>query len=116
MPGLLGLGASLGLLQELGTEAVSRANPQPGRGGPRAGGPCRLDRVTARRAAADRSAIVVAGARRRTCSAGGPRQLRRQGVVASCRRGRLRISPHIYNNRSTISSVSERLVPCRRLA
>jgi selenocysteine lyase/cysteine desulfurase len=96
MPGLLSFGASVGLLLEVGTEAVSRRI---------------LDRACAVREVAcatgwtvagspregDRSAIVVierAGVDPSTAA----RELRRQGVVVSCRRGRLRISPHVYNN------------------
>jgi selenocysteine lyase/cysteine desulfurase len=96
MPGLSCLGASLDLFLELGQEAVSRRI---------------LDRAGAVRDLAvstgwtvvgsacdsDRSAIVVlerAGVDPQVAA----QELRRYGVVVSCRRGRLRISPHLYNN------------------
>jgi selenocysteine lyase/cysteine desulfurase len=96
MAGLHAFGASVSLFLELGPAAVSlRA----------------LDRAAAVRElaatagwtvhgsthAADCSAIVVlehAG----TDSHQTVRELLRQGVVVCCRRGRLRISPHFYNN------------------
>jgi selenocysteine lyase/cysteine desulfurase len=100
MPGLLCFGASLGLLLELGPEAVSRRI---------------IDRAEAVRelaaragwsvygspSEADRSSIVSLEHARVDPEAA-TRELRRQGVVASCRRGRLRISPHFYNNQDDL--------------
>jgi len=96
MPGLLCFGASLGLLLELGPEAASRRI---------------LDRAEAVREVAcsagwtvlgsprepDRSSIVALE-RDGVDPDAAARELRRQGVVVSCRRGRLRVSPHLYNN------------------
>ena len=96
MPGLLAFGASLGIFLELGPEAVSKRI---------------LDRADALRETAvsagwrlygsgrpaDQSAIVVLekpGVDPDRAAG----ELRRRGVVASCRRGRLRFSPHFYND------------------
>jgi selenocysteine lyase/cysteine desulfurase len=97
MPGLLTFGASLGLFFEWGLDAVS----------------CRiLDRAEAVREVAasagwtvygsdrpaDRSSIVVLE-RPGVDPAAAARALRQKhAIVASCRRGRLRLSPHVYNN------------------
>jgi len=111
MPGLLGFGASLELFLELGPEAVSRRI---------------LDRAEAVRELAraagwtvrgsprerDRSAIVVL-----ECADVDPdaaaRELRRQGVVVSCRRGRLRVSPHLYNNHQDLDRLGAGLAGLR---
>jgi len=100
MPGLLSFGASVGLFLELGPAAVS----------------CRIleiARAVRELAAAagwtiygstreaDRSAIVVLE-RKGVDPNKAVRELFQQGVVASCRRGRLRISPHVYNNQDDL--------------
>jgi selenocysteine lyase/cysteine desulfurase len=102
MPGLLTFGASLDLFFEWGLEAVERRIAD------------RADRVRelARSAGwtvysparpAERSAIVVLE-RDGVDPAAAARALReRHGVVAACRRGRLRISPHVYNNDEDLS-------------
>ncbi len=96
MPGLQCFGASVSLFHELGVQAVSARI---------------MDRAEAAREAArasgwavygsthllDRSAIVVVE-RDDVDPQAAARALRREGVVVSCRRGRLRISPHFYNN------------------
>jgi selenocysteine lyase/cysteine desulfurase len=96
MPGLLTFGASLDLFFEWGLEAVERRIAD------------RADRVRELAAstgwtvygsdrAAERSAIVVLE-RDGVDPAAAARELRdRHRVVAACRRGRLRISPHVYN-------------------
>jgi selenocysteine lyase/cysteine desulfurase len=96
MPGLLGLGASLGLFVELGPEVVSRrildqagaVRELAASAGWAVAGSCRQ---------MDRSAIVILE-REGVDPHLAARQLRDRGVVVSCRRGRLRVSPHLYNN------------------
>jgi selenocysteine lyase/cysteine desulfurase len=101
MAGLQAFGASLGFFIELGPEALSRRI---------------LDRSEAVRslalaagwtvfgssAAADQSAIVVLE-RPGVDPGSAARELRRQGIVVSCRRGRLRVSPHAYNNEADLN-------------
>jgi selenocysteine lyase/cysteine desulfurase len=97
MPGLLTLGASLSLFFEWGLEAVSRRI---------------LERAEAVREIAastgwitygslreaDRSSLVVVE-RPGVDPEAAARVLREaHGIVVACRRGRLRISPHVYNN------------------
>jgi selenocysteine lyase/cysteine desulfurase len=96
MPGLLGLGASLGLLLELGPDVVSRRildRADAVRELARAAGWTVLDSPRER----ERAAIVVLD-RAGVDPARAATLLRRAGVVISCRRGRLRISPHVYTN------------------
>jgi cysteine desulfurase / selenocysteine lyase len=96
MAGLQGFGASMGLFLELGPEAVSRRV---------------LDRAAAVRELAASAGWTVHGSRHGRDQAGivalerpgvDPHEaahvLRRQGIVVSCRRGRLRASPHLYND------------------
>jgi selenocysteine lyase/cysteine desulfurase len=96
MPGLQCFGASVGLFLEVGTAAVSARIMD------------RADSVREQARAvgwtihgssrpADRSAIVVVE-RDGVDPHHAVRVLRREGIVASCRRGRLRLSPHLYNN------------------
>ena len=104
MPGLLALGASLGLFLELGPEAVSSRI---------------LSRAEAVRELAlsagwnihgsprpsDRSAIVALekpGVDLTRAVA----LLRRRGIVAAYRRGRLRFSPHLYNDSHDLEALS----------
>ena len=58
---------------------------------------CRLPPLSARRRPADRSAIVVLE-KPGVDPARGRGRASPPGVVAACRRGRLRFSPHLYNN------------------
>jgi selenocysteine lyase/cysteine desulfurase len=108
MPGLQAFGASLGLLLELGKEAVSERI---------------LDRAEAVREAAasagwevcgssrpaDRSGIVVLN-RPGVDPVAMVRELRARGVAAAARRGRLRISPHVYNNHDDLERLREGLL------
>ncbi|MDR3621624.1 MAG: aminotransferase class V-fold PLP-dependent enzyme [Paludisphaera borealis] len=112
MPGLQGLAASMSLLGEIGSRAVSERI---------------LDRAEAVREAAalagwsvlgsnrpaDRSAIVAVAAEGVDPQAA-VRSLRSKGVVAACRRGRLRISPHVYTNDDDVRRLREALAACRR--
>ncbi|APW59981.1 aminotransferase class V-fold PLP-dependent enzyme [Paludisphaera borealis] len=112
MPGLQGLAASMSLLGEIGSRAVSERI---------------LDRAEAVREAAasagwsvlgskrppDRSAIVAVAADGVDPQAA-VRSLRGEGVVAACRRGRLRISPHVYTNDDDVRRLREALAACRR--
>lgn len=107
MAGLHAFGASIALLLELGLERVSRRILE------------RADAVRARAVAAgwrvygsqrteDRSGIVVlerAGADPQAAV----RALRARGVVVACRRGRVRISPHVYNNDEDLERLAEGL-------
>lgn len=107
MPGIQALGASLNLLHELGAEAVSERI---------------LDRAAHVRdrassagwtvvdsgRAEDQSSIVVverAGANPHTVMRAG----RERGVALAVRRGRLRISPHVYNNDDDFDRLGELL-------
>lgn len=96
MPGLQAFGASLELLLEIGREAVSRRI---------------LDRAQAVRELAASAGWSVVGSTRPGDTAGivalhrngvdpdaVARALRIKGIVVACRRGHLRISPHVYNN------------------
>jgi selenocysteine lyase/cysteine desulfurase len=107
MAGLMAFGASVGLLLELGPEVVSRRI---------------MDRAAAVREHAlaagwsicgstsprDRSAIVALE-RPGVDPHLAARELRRQGIVVSCRRGRLRISPHCYNSDSDLERLGSGL-------
>jgi selenocysteine lyase/cysteine desulfurase len=96
MPGLLCFGASVGLFLELGPAAVSRRiNDQAE--AVRAAAARSGWTVCGSASAADRSAIVVLE-RSGVDPDAASRALRGRGVVVSCRRGRLRVSPHFYNN------------------
>jgi cysteine desulfurase/selenocysteine lyase len=96
MPGLQALGASLDLLLEIGIDTVSERI---------------LDRAEAVRALARSAGWQVFGSTRPEDLSGivalerpgvdldaAVRHLRTAGVAVACRRGRLRISPHVYND------------------
>lgn len=101
MPGLLALGASLDLFFEWGLDAVTE----------RIAGRAEAVREVALSAGwsihgsprpEDRSAIVAIE-KEGIDPAAAALELKRQGVAVACRRGRLRISPHVYNNDSDLS-------------
>ena len=107
MPGLQALGASIALILELGPEAVSARV---------------LDRAEAVRERARSAGWRVAGSTRPEDVSGivalekpgtDPhvvvQSLARRGVVVACRRGRLRISAHVYNNEDDLARLAEGL-------
>ena len=107
MPGLQAFAASVGLLLEIGPEAVSERI---------------LDRAEAVREIARSAGWSVYGSDRPEDVSGivalekagtDPnevvRGLRAQGVAAACRRGRLRFSPHIYNNEEDLERLRQSL-------
>jgi selenocysteine lyase/cysteine desulfurase len=111
MPGLQALGASLGLLLEIGPEAISRRI---------------LERAEAVRALARASGWQVFGSGRPEDRSGivaltrpgvdtdrAARTLRERGVALASRRGRLRVSPHVYNNEDDLQRLAEGLRACR---
>jgi selenocysteine lyase/cysteine desulfurase len=107
MPGLQAFGASLGLILELGPEAVSRRIlDRAGRVRERARsagwqvyGSTRPDDlsgiVALERPGVDPDAFV--------------RRLRGVGIALACRRGRVRVSPHVYNNEDDLERLGEAL-------
>jgi selenocysteine lyase/cysteine desulfurase len=111
MPGLQALGASLGLLLEIGPEAVSRRI---------------LDRADAVRELAREADWQVYGSGR-PCDLSGivaltrpgvdpdraARSLRERGVAVASRRGRLRVSPHVYTDEDDLRRLAEGLRACR---
>jgi selenocysteine lyase/cysteine desulfurase len=114
MSGLQALGASLGLILELGPEAVSRRI---------------LDRARAVREVAARADWRVTGSKRPEDQSGivaiehddvspqeAARALRHRGIAVCARRGKLRISPHVYNNEEDLERLREALIACRRHA
>ena len=107
MPGLLALGSSLSLFLELGPGAVSDRIMD------------RADRVRdvalscgfglfGSTRPVDRSSIVVLE-KLGTQALQAAAELRRRGVVAACRRGRLRLSPHLYNNSDDLERLRDGL-------
>ncbi|MBX6312016.1 MAG: aminotransferase class V-fold PLP-dependent enzyme [Isosphaeraceae bacterium] len=107
MPGLQAFGASVGLILELGPEAVSRRI---------------LDRAEAVREVARSAGWQIYGSTRPEDLSGivaleragvDPlavvRRLRERGIALACRRGRLRISPHLYNNAEDLDRLAEGL-------
>jgi cysteine desulfurase / selenocysteine lyase len=107
MPGLQALGASVDLLREIGPEAVSDRI---------------LDRAAAVRELAAAAGWGVVGSTRPGDRSGivalerpgvDPnvvvRSLRRRGVAVACRRRRLRISAHVYNNEDDFARLAEGL-------
>jgi selenocysteine lyase/cysteine desulfurase len=112
MAGLQALGASLGLLREIGMDLVSRRV---------------LDRASAARELAARADWRVTGWLRLEDCAGivalehdlvpaeqAAHALRERGIAVCARRGKLRISPHIYNNNDDLERLFDALVDCRR--
>ncbi len=108
MPGLQAFAASVGLLLEIGPDRVSERI---------------LERAEAVREIARQCGWRVYGSDRREDTSGivaleksgvDPnevvRRLRSQGVAAACRRGRLRLSPHIYNDDQDMERLREGLV------
>lgn len=108
MPGLQAFGASVSLLLEIGPEAVSARI---------------LDRAEAVRAIARSSGWSIVGSTRPDDLSGivalerdgvdpneTVRKLRARGVAVACRRGRLRISPHIYNNDDDMTRLRDGLL------
>jgi selenocysteine lyase/cysteine desulfurase len=96
MPGVQCFGASLSLFHEFGAKVVSARimdRAEAAREAARAAGWA----IYGSARALDRSAIVVLE-RDDVDPQAAARALRGEGVVVSCRRGRLRISPHFYNN------------------
>jgi len=111
MPGLQGLAASLSLLGEIGPRAVSERI---------------LDRAEAVREVAASAGWSVLGSTRPADRSGivavaadgvdpqkAVRTLRERGVVAACRRGRVRFSPHVYTNADDLGRLGEALADCR---
>jgi cysteine desulfurase/selenocysteine lyase len=112
MPGLVGFAASMSLLREIGPEALSarlleRAEATRAvvaEAGWRLVGPSRPE---------ERSAIVTAAADGVDPDAA-VATLRARKVVASCRRGRLRLSPHIYTDAEDLGRLRDALIAARR--
>jgi selenocysteine lyase/cysteine desulfurase len=107
MAGFIGLGASIDLLMSFGFDAIGR----------------RVLQITDRACEELASAGATISSRREDPHASGivsfswpgdpaklQRRLAQQGIVLSCRGGRLRISPHAYNNEQDV----ERLVDALR--
>jgi selenocysteine lyase/cysteine desulfurase len=111
MPGFQALSASLELLLEIGPEVISERI---------------LDRATGVREAAASAGWRVTGSTRPEDLSGivpiehddisshdAAQWLRRQGVAVCARRGRLRISPHIYNEDNDLVRLRNALLECR---
>jgi cysteine desulfurase/selenocysteine lyase len=107
MPGLLAFGVSLGLLLELGPDVVSARI---------------LDRAEAVRALALAAGWRLAGSSRPEDRSGivalerddidpdtFARGLRSRGIALASRRGRIRISPHVYNNADDLDRLASAL-------
>jgi cysteine desulfurase/selenocysteine lyase len=112
MPGLQGLAASMSLLTEIGPRVVSERI---------------LDRAEGAREASASAGWIILGSPRPGDRSGivaisaegvdpqkAVRTLRERGVVAACRRGRVRISPHVYNDADDLRRLREALADCRR--
>ncbi len=113
MAGLQALGASLSLFEEIGVPAVSARI---------------LERAEAVRELAARAGWRLFGSSRPADHAGivalehddlpaeqAARALKERGIVVAARRGKLRISPHIYNSDDDLERLEAALVECRRL-
>jgi cysteine desulfurase/selenocysteine lyase len=107
MPGLHAFGASVGLLLEIGAEVVSQRI---------------LDRAEAVRTLARAAGWTVYGSTRPGDLSGivalerpgvnpdvAAKRLRERGVVVASRRGRVRVSPHVYNNEEDLERLAEGL-------
>jgi selenocysteine lyase/cysteine desulfurase len=112
MPGLVGFAASMGLLREIGPEALSARLLE------------RADavrevvaeigwRVLGASRPEERSAIVTAAADGVDPDAA-VATLKARGVIASSRRGRLRLSPHVYTDDGDLRRLRDALVEVRR--
>ena len=107
MPGLQALGASLELLMELGPEAVSGRildRAERVRESARAAG----WRVYGSDRPADLSGIVALE-RPGTDPDRFARELRGRGIALASRRGRVRVSPHVYNDDEDLGRLAEAL-------
>jgi selenocysteine lyase/cysteine desulfurase len=113
MAGMLALGANLKLFLELGVESLAAAVLQitdfAGKRLQEIGAKIISDRRTDYRDGAQRSGIVAF-----ELPGYDPLSVKhhclRQGVVLSCRAGRLRISPHAYNNESDVDRLAAALM------
>ncbi len=107
VPGLLGLGASLELLQQFGTAAIS------GRILEIIALACRRLEALGAAIHSNRSAEHASGIVSFALAGRDPAAVRRhcleRGVVLSCRAGRLRISPHAYNDAGDLDRLVEAL-------
>ena len=114
MCGLHGFGASVGLLLEIGPDVVSKRI---------------LDRAEAVRELSAEAGWTVYGSRRPGDLSGIvsiehpsvdtnalANQLRREGIALASRRGRLRISPHVYNDNEDLARLKQALVDATRSA
>ena len=112
MAGLQALGASLSLIQENGAAEVSKRI---------------LERARAVRELAERAGWRVTGSMRPEDWSGivaiehddvpsqqAARVLRQQDIAVCARRGKLRISPHIYNNDDDLERLHSALATCRQ--
>jgi selenocysteine lyase/cysteine desulfurase len=112
MAGLQALGASLSLIEELGPAAVSRRILERAEavceGALQAGW-----RVVGSNRPGDRAGIVAIE-HDLVSAEHAARQMREQGIVVSARRGKLRISPHVYNNQDDLGRLQEALRSCRQ--
>jgi selenocysteine lyase/cysteine desulfurase len=111
MPGLQGFAASMGLLREIGPAALSArlldraeaVRAAVAEAGWRVTGPSRPE---------ERSAIVTAAADGVDPDAA-VAVLKARKVIASCRRGRLRLSPHLYTDAGDLRRLRDALVAAR---
>ncbi len=112
MPGLQALGASVNMVLEIGPEAVSRRI---------------LERASAVRELAARAGWRVTGSKRLGDLSGivaiehddvppkhAATALRQQGIAVCARRGKLRVSPHVYNNDEDLERLRTALTDCCR--
>lgn len=107
MPGLQCLGASVALLLELGPEAVSRRildRAEAAREVARSAG----WRVVGSTRPGDLSGIVALG-RDGVDPEAFARRCRARGVALASRRGRVRVSPHVYNNAEDLDRLAAAL-------